>query len=182
MGSSEKNSRKSGQRYTSFELQGVSAHIQKSFWTTILGTVLIVRGGMFLLNPQLATLECARLQSLGMCKLVESSLRGETVTPFPLNRLEKADVERNGRSNQLVLLTSDGELYFPINNGFTFTNDKASEINVFVQNSEAKSLKLEQDNRWFAYPLGASLIVLGSFSLWTNLKELLNHSTRRAKL
>ncbi len=182
MGSSEKNSRKSRRRYTSFELQGVSAHIQKSLWTTILGTVLVVRGGMFLLNPQLATLECDRLQSLGICKLVVSGLRGETVTPFPLNRLEKADVQKHGKSSQLVLLTSDGKLYFPINNGFSFTDDKASEINVFVQNSEAKSLKLEQDNRWFVYPLGASLIVLGSFSMWTNLKELLNHSASRSKL
>ncbi|HEY9298264.1 MAG TPA: hypothetical protein VIQ31_18280 [Phormidium sp.] len=182
MGSSEKNSRKSGRRYTSFELQSASADIQKSFWTTILGTVLVVRGGMFLLNPQLATLECDRLQSLGMCKLVVSSLRGETVTPFPLSLLEKADVQRHGKSSQLVLLTSDGKLYFPINNGFSFTENKASQINVFVQNSEAKSLKVEQDNRWFVYPLGASLIVIGSSLLWTNLKELLNHSARRSKL
>jgi hypothetical protein len=178
----EKDSRKSGRRYTSFELQGVSAHQQKSFWLTILGTVLVVRGGMFLLNPQLATLECDRFQSLGMCKLVVSSLRGETVTPFPLDRLEKAAVQKHGKSSQLVLLTSDGKLYFPINNGFSFTGDKASQINAFVQDSEAKSLKLEQDNRWFVYPLGASLIVLGIFSLGLNLKGLLNRSARRAKL
>ena len=178
----EKDSRKSRRRYTSFELQGVSEHLQASFWITVLGVFMVIRGGMFLLNPQLATLECDRLQSLGMCKLVVSSLRGETVTPFPLDRLEKADVQKQGRSNQLVLLTSDGKLYFPINNGFSFIENKASQINAFVQDSEAKSLKLKQDNRWSVYPLGASLIVLGSFSLWLNLKELLNRSARRSKL
>jgi hypothetical protein len=71
---------------------------------------------MFWLNPQLATLECDRLQSLGMCKLVVSGLQGETVTSFPLSRLEKADVEGSGKSNQLVRLTSDGKFYFPLNN------------------------------------------------------------------
>lgn len=176
----DKDSRKFGRRYTSFQLKSVSKHPQAAFWLTILGVFIVVRGGMFLLNPQRATLECDRLQSLGMCKLVVSSLRGETVTPFPLDRLERADLQKHGKSTQLVLQTSDGKFYFPINNGFSFTENKTSAINAFVQDSEAKSLKVEQDNRWVVYPLGGSLIVLGSFSVWFNLKELLNRSARRS--
>ncbi len=178
----EKDSRKSGRRYTSFQLEGVSVHLKEPFLITVLGVFMVVRGGMFLVNPQLATLECDRRQSLDMCKLVVSSLQGETVTPFPLDRLEKADLQKHGKSSQIVLLTSDGKLYFPINNGFSFIENKTSQINAFVQDSEAKSLKVEQDNRWVVYPLGGSLIVLGSFSVWFNLKELLNRSSRRSKL
>ncbi|MBD2743599.1 hypothetical protein [Coleofasciculus sp. FACHB-1120] len=171
----EKGSRKSRRRDTSFQLEGVSVNLKEPFLVTVLGVFMVVRGGMFFLNPQLATLECDRLQSLAMCKLVVSSLRGETVTPFPLDRLEKATVQKHGKSNQLVLLTSDDEnLYFPMNNSFSFTESKASQINEFVQDPKAKSLKLEQDSRWFAYPLGASLIMLGSLSLWFTLKDFLD--------
>lgn len=176
----DKDSKKAGRRYTSFELQGVSVHLKEPFWITVLGVFMVIRGGMFLLNPQLATLECERRQSLGMCKLVVSSLRGKTVTPFPLDRLEKANVQKHGKSTQLVLQTSDGKLYFPMNNGFSFTENKTSQINAFVQDSKAKSLKVEQDNRWYVYPLGASLIMLGSLSLWFTLKDFLNQSKRRS--
>ncbi|MBD1922127.1 hypothetical protein H6F77_13655 [Microcoleus sp. FACHB-831] len=182
MGSSNKGSRKSKPRYTSFEIHGVSAEVQKAFWSTVAGVVLVVQGGVILLNPQLATLECDRLQRLGMCKLVLSSLQGETVTPFPLDGLKKAEVETKGKSNQLVLLTADGKLYFPINISFSSTGGKASEINAFVQDSNIKSLKIEQDNRWFAYPIAVITILLGCLALSFNLKVLLNSFVSRPNL
>lgn len=175
MGTSNKGSRKSKPRYTSFEIHGVSADVQYAFWSTLAAAVVVVQCGMILLNPQLATLECDRLQRLGMCKLVLSSLQGETVTPFPLDGLKKAEAQTRGKSaSQLVLLTADGKLEFPINIGFSSTGDKASEINAFVQDSNIKSLKIEQDNRWFAYPIGASVMILVAGPLlWFNLRVLL---------
>lgn len=118
-----------------------------------------------------------------MCKLRLSSLRGETVTPFPLDGLEKAEVETKGKSaSQLVLLMADGKLYFPNNIGFSSTGGKASEIDAFVQDSNVKSLKIDQDNRWFAYPIGVSAILLGDSVLWLNLRVLLNSFARRSNL
>jgi|GEM_PF-6314709 len=177
MGSSEKNSRKSRSRATSFELQGASVAVQQSLWLTLIGTIFVIRGGMFLLNPQVATLECDRVDSnFSPCELVVFSLGKETLTPFPLVQLEKAEVQKRGKSSQLVLLTANGELYFPINNGFSSTEQKAAQINAFVQNPAAMSLIVEQDNRWLVYPLGSSLIGFGGWILWFNLKGLLNRS------
>lgn len=164
---------KSRQASTSFELQGISSDRQTALWSTVLGVVLVVRGSMFLLNPQLATLECDRLQAGGMCKLLISSVRGEKVIPLPLDNLEQALVQKHGKSSQLVLLTHHQKLQFPINNGFSSTENKADQVNAFLQDPAATSLTIKQDNRWLAYPLGLSLTLLGSLSLALHSKKLL---------
>ena len=176
MGGWLKNFGKSRRASTSFELQGISSERQTALWATVVGAFLVVRGGMFLSNPQLAILECDRLQAGGMCKLMVSSLRGEKVVPVPLDSLEQAVVQKHGKSSQLILLTHYQKLRFPINNGFSSTENKADQVNAFLQDPTATSLNDEQDNRWVAYPLGLSLTLLGGLSLGLHFKELLKRS------
>lgn len=173
MGGWLKKSEKLKRATTSFELQGISTERQTALWSTLLGVVLVVRGGMFLLNPQLASLECDRLQSGGMCKLLISSVRGEKVIPLPLDDLEQAVVQKHGKSSQLVLLTRDQKLYFPINNGFSSTNNKADQINSFLQDSSDTSLNVKQDNRWVVYPVGLGFVLLGSIPLALHFKKFI---------
>lgn len=162
------------QKATSFELQGVSAEQQGLFWSTVIGIFLVICGGTFLLKPQLARLECDRLQYFGLCKLTLSSLREQTVTPFPLEQLEQAKLQYSGKSHQLVLQTSDGQLYFPVNHGFSSTQEQVDQVNAFVKDRTAQSLKLEQDNRWFVYPTAIIILHTGSFLVWSCLSELVN--------
>jgi hypothetical protein len=181
MGSSRRKARTLKQKATSFKLQGLSKEQQQAFGFALLSVVLVVRGGMFLFNPQLATLECDRRQSLGMCKLTLSSLHNETITPFPLDRLQRADRQSFGKLSQLVVQTSDGPLYFPTNYGFNSTQDYADQVNAFVRDTTAQSLKLKQDNRWFAYSVASGSIVIVSFWLWVSLKRLFDCLTRQSQ-
>lgn len=162
----QKQGRQSRQRSTSFELQGISGAQQKALWLRVLGVILLVRGGMFLLNPQLAMLTCDRLAATGMCQMSVASLRGETTIPIPIDTLETASVQKQGKLSQLVLVTSEQSFAFPINNGFSSTHNQAAQINAFLQDSVTPTLHIQQDNRWLVYPLAASLIAIGSFSLW----------------
>lgn len=173
MGSPEHSPKKSRQQTSSFQLQGVSAERRKAFFLTVLGAFLVIRGGMFLLNPQLASLECDRRQAGGMCKFVVSSLQGETVTPLPLHSLKKAVVQRRGKSKQLILLTSDQTLYFPLNNWFNSAENTTYEVNAFLQDANRPTLKVKQDSRWVFYSLGLTLILLGGALLWVYTAELL---------
>ncbi|MBD2074244.1 hypothetical protein H6F86_10150 [Phormidium sp. FACHB-592] len=109
-----------------------------------------------------------------------SSLVKETVTPLPLERLEKADVQYQGRLSQLVLHTADGRFAFPVNRGFSSTRDAADQINTFVQTAALPSLQLKQDNRGFVYPLALCLLGMGSGSLWLSCRGWLKHCTRQS--
>lgn len=162
------------QRATSFELQGASTEQQGLFWTIVLGILLVICGGAFLLQPQLGRLECDRLQYFALCKLTLSSLRNQTVTPFPLEQLEQAKLQYFGKSHQLVLQTSDSNLYFPVNRAFNSTQDQVDQVNAFLKDSTTRSLKLEQDNRWFIYPIAVFMLQVGSLLVWSCLSELVH--------
>ncbi|MBD2036449.1 hypothetical protein H6F76_15660 [Leptolyngbya sp. FACHB-321] len=165
---------------TSFEFQGLTAAHQSLLGLTLMEVVLMVCGLMLLCQPQLTTLECDRRQAFGRCKLVVSSLSQETAIPLPLERLEKADVQHHGRFGQLVLHTADGRFSFPINRGFSSTQDAANQVNTFVQDAAMPSLKLKQDNRGFVYPLALCLLGMGSSSLWFSCRGWLKHFTRES--
>lgn len=142
--------------------------------------VLMACGVMLLCQSQLATLECERRQAFGQCTLVVSSLVKETVTPLPLEWLEKADVQYQGRLSQLVLHTTAGRFAFPINRGFSSTQAAADQVNAFVQTAALPSLQLKQDNRGFVYPLALSFLGIGCGSLWFSCRGWLKHFTRQS--
>ena len=165
---------------TSFEFQGLTAAHQRLLGVTLVEVVLMACGVTFLCQPQLATFACERRQAFGQCKLVVSSLFQETVTPLPLEWLEKADVQDQGRLSQLVLHTAAGRFTFPINRGLSSTRDAADQVNTFVQTAALPSLQLKQDNRGFVYPLALSFLSMGSGSLWFSYRRRLKHFTRQS--
>lgn len=171
MGKPKKSYRKSRLRASSFELQGVSTERQRAFCLTLFGIFLIVWGSTFLLDSHLASLECDRRQAGGVCKLVLSSLQGETVTPVPLENIEQVIVYRQGKSRRIVLLTSNQKLYLPINSWFNSAENTAQQINTFLQNSTATTLKVKQDSRWVFYSLGLTLILLGGGLIWVYIRD-----------
>ncbi|MGI0488056.1 hypothetical protein ACN4EK_21665 [Pantanalinema rosaneae CENA516] len=171
MGKSDKRSRSSRLRATSFELQGVSTERQRAVCLTLFGIFLIVQGSMFLLDSHLADLDCDRRHAGGMCRFVLSSLQGETVTPVPMATIERAVVHRQGKSRRIVLLTSEQKLYFPINSWFNSAENSAQQINAFLQDSTATTLKVQQDSRWVFYPLGLTLILLGGGLIWVYIRD-----------
>jgi len=165
---------------TSFEFQGLTAAHQRLLGVTLVEVVLMACGVTFLCQPQLATFACERRQAFGQCTLVVSSLVKETVTPLPLEWLEKADVQHQGRFSQLVLQTSAGRFAFPVNRGFSSTQAAADQVNTFVQTAGQSSLQLKQDNRGFVYPLALCLLGMGSGSLWFSYRGWLKHVTRQS--
>jgi hypothetical protein len=165
---------------TSFEFQGLTAAHQRLLGVTLVEVVLMACGVTFLCQPQLATFACERRQAFGQCKLVVSSLVKETVTPLPLEWLEQADVQYQGRLSQLVLHTAAGRFTFPLNRGLSSTQAAADQVNTFVQTAALPSLQLKQDNRGFVYPLALCLLGMGSGSLWFSYRGWLKHVTRQS--
>lgn len=164
-------------------LEGASSELGEAWLTTLVAALLILQCWMFFIKPQLATLTCNRPSpSLGNCQFVLSGLFGKKITAFPLDQLEGAEVGHNGKLRQLVLLLSDSKLYFPTNYGFSFPEDKAAQINAFLQNSEVKSLSLRQDNRWFIYSVGVIVTGLNGAFTWLRILDLLKRSSYRSNL
>ncbi|MBW4487475.1 MAG: hypothetical protein KME12_06760 [Trichocoleus desertorum ATA4-8-CV12] len=178
MENSQNKSRKRRSKYSSFKLQSTSAYLEEAWLTTLVAVLLVIQSWMFFINPQLATLTCDRPSSnLGICKLILSGLLGKKVVPFPLTQLESAEVKHHGKLRQLVLVLPDNKLYFPVDQGFGSPENKAAQINAFLQDSEIKSLSLRQDNRWLIYSAGVIVTALGSCVTWFRILDLLKRSS-----
>lgn len=183
MGSPKNRLTSQRSQYSSFQLHGTPPALEEAWPTIFITAVLILQFWMFFVKPQLATLTCDRPSpSLGNCQLVLSGLFGKKVTAFPLDQLEGAEVGHNGKLRQLVLQLSGSKLYFPTNYGLSSPEDKATQINAFLQDSAMKSLSLRQDNRWFIYSIGLMSTGFSGLFTWLYILDLLKRSSHRSNL
>jgi hypothetical protein len=49
--------------------------------------------------------------------------------------------------------------------------EKANQINTFVENPQQISLTIRQDERWFCYSFGGIFLIAGVFTLVNSLKR-----------
>lgn len=147
-----------------------AAHRYRSPWTLALAITFILEG-LFLIAffGQVITLTCNRIipSIQSNCQLVETNLLQSNATRFPANELQGAKVGKismdNGESDQILLLTSKGEVPFSPSYSPFYVPTQAivSEINAFVNYPNQNSLKVREDDRWFYYPLACIAIILG---------------------
>jgi hypothetical protein len=136
----------------------------------LIGTVILVMGiGVMATFGKLTTLECKRIEPrLVACDLITSSMLGKHVTPISTGELLGAEVEINsdsdGDSFRIVLGTQHGKI--PFTDYYSSARKQkaqtADQINVFINTSTEASLKVYQDDRWFAYPFGIIFAVVGA--------------------
>lgn len=137
--------------------------------TALFGTPFLLAGlAAILFFGRLSTLKCQRVEpTQGSCQLVNSGLLGSNETKIPLNQLQGAKVDVNEDSNgdtyRVVLLTNSGEVPFtPVwSSGSGGKQKNADRINAFIGNPEEISLRVQQDDRWFAYPFGGIFALVG---------------------
>jgi hypothetical protein len=134
------------------------------------GSFFVVAGLVpIIIFSELATLTCQRVQpTQGSCRFVRSRLLGSGETTIPLNQLQSAKVDvtrgtKGGSTYRVVLLTDGDKIPFTL----AFSSDaeekqeNADRINAFIANPGKISLRVQQDDRWFAYPFGIFILVGG---------------------
>ncbi|MBD0335605.1 MAG: hypothetical protein ICV62_08955, partial [Cyanobacteria bacterium Co-bin13] len=110
--------------------------------------------------------ECSRTAA-AQCELVQSSPLGSRSRTFPIASLQQAGVETHRNSDgdytYRVVLTTDQGLV-PLTNAYSsgngFHQNRAAQINQFIQTPTASSLRIHQDDRW----LGLLFLLLFSGS------------------
>lgn len=146
----------------------------------LFGSVFVVAGlAAMVFFGELATLTCQRLEpTQGSCQFVRSGLLGSDETTIPLNQLQSAKVDVNesskGDTYRVVLLTDGGKVPFTSawSSGAVEKQKNADGINAFIGNPGKTSLRVQQDDRWFAYPFGGIFILLGSGVVLGSLRAL----------
>ena len=136
----------------------------------IFGLVLSVSGvSIIIWLGERATLECYRLTANQVtCTLKQSTLRNTITRSLEKNQLQGAEVVRHRDSDgdsvyRLELLTDSGRI--PLtqlkSSDRRGKRRKAEIINGFLSNPEQQTLKIVQDDRWFALLLGGGLTAAG---------------------
>ncbi len=93
---------------------------------------------------------------------------GSDERAIPLNQLQSAKVDVNesskGDTYRVVLLTDGDKVPFTSawSSGAEEKQKSSDRINAFIGNPRKTSLRVQQDDRWFAYPFGGIFILLGS--------------------
>lgn len=142
--------------------------------TLILAGVLII-----ILWGNLVILQCDRPQSTPVaCQLTSANLLRQDITLIPPGHLQGAEVQRRHKRRRLnntyrvILVTKEDRI--PLTPGYSTgergKQEKASQINTFVKNTQQISLTIRQDNRWLGYSFGGMFIVAGVFTLVNFLK------------
>ncbi len=133
------------------------------------GGVFLGLGLLFIASGKLTTLTCNRVESTqGTCKLVSSGLLGLQMKETQLSELLGAKIVDNPMdedSSRVILQTSDGEFPLTSSTSSDKTATTVSDINTFVQRSEAASLVVQHDEREFYFPMGGFIIAFGLFTL-----------------
>ncbi len=138
--------------------------------TALFGTPFLLTGlAVMLFFGRLTSLKCQRVEpTQGSCQLVNSGLLGSDETTIPLNQLQGAKVDVNqdsdGDTYRVVLLTDGGEVPFTWvwSSGTGGKQKNADRINAFISNPGEISLRVQQDDRWFAYPFGGLFALVGA--------------------
>jgi hypothetical protein len=148
--------------------------------TMLFGSAFVVAGlAAIVFGGELATLTCQRLEpTQGSCQFVRSRLLGSDETTIPLNQLQGAKVDVIAFSKRdayrVVLLTDGGKVPFTTasSGGAEEKQKNADRINAFISNSGKTSLRVQQDDRWLAYPFGGIFVLLGGGVVLGSLRVL----------
>ena len=117
---------------------------------------------------KVVTLNCDRVAPVqSNCQLKSAGLLGISPQERKLEALEGAKVERStssdGAAFRVVLVTNQGEVPFTeyYSSGENGKQEIATQISTFLGNSQASSLTLQQDDRWFMLMIGGVFVVVG---------------------
>jgi hypothetical protein len=155
-------------------------NLMTAMGTVLFGSVFVVSGLVaMVVFGELATLTCQRVEpTQGSCQFVHSGLLGSDETTIPLNQLQSAKVDVNegnrGNTYRVVLLTNGGKVPFTSvwSSGAEGKQKNADRINAFIGNPGKTSLRVQQDDRWFAYPFGGIFILAGGGVVLGSLRVL----------
>jgi len=117
---------------------------------------------------KVVTLNCDRIAPTeNNCQLKTAGLLGISPQERKLEVLEGAKVERSSSSDgdtfRVVLVTNQGEVPFTdyYSSGENGKQEIATQVSTFLGNSQASSLTLQQDDRWFMFMVGGIFVVAG---------------------
>ena len=165
------------QTSTSLKLQCKDNSSRYFLW--LLGSPFLLIGlAVMIFLGKLTTLKCDRLEPTQVaCELTSAGLAGKKVIPIRLGQLQRADVEVNedsdGDTYRVVLVTKTGVIPFTqsYSSGEGGKHRNAQLINTFLSNPDQPSLKVQQDDRWFAYPFGGIFALVGGSMILSTLKQ-----------
>ena len=141
-------------------------------WVEVIGalTVPAIFLGLglvyILVTGKLTTLKCDRIEPTQVnCEITLSGLLGNQTTQ--IKQLQGAEVKErldsDGDNHRVLLITQEGKI--PITNLRTSRilreDSNIAKINTFIHNSAESSLKIQEDDRWIAYPVGIMLMLVG---------------------
>ena len=113
------------------------------------------------------TLKCdrARIDRTVACELTESGVFRQRTTPIEAGQLQGATLDRKKANYRVVLLTNTDRIYFTSFHQIAFgqivQRKRVDRIEAFLQNESQNSLKIGQNNNWFAYPLAILFFIGG---------------------
>ncbi|NEQ97222.1 MAG: hypothetical protein F6K30_10940 [Cyanothece sp. SIO2G6] len=129
----------------------------------LFGVLFVGVGGLSLiLFAKITTLECDRLEPKQIeCTLVSEGVLGTNTTLIPPGHLQgaKVQVSEDSDSNDIyrvVLRTETGNVPFSAvySSGRSGKQQKAEQINAYLNNVNQKVLTIQQDDRIFGYVFG----------------------------
>ncbi|NET31538.1 MAG: hypothetical protein F6K19_06000 [Cyanothece sp. SIO1E1] len=132
------------------------------FGSTFFGVGL----GTIIIFGKLAVLKCDRIEPTQVtCELISSDLLGQDVAV--IRRLQGAEVDVSSDSDsdtyRIVLIANSKRI--PLTKAYSAgasgKYQKVDQINTFINNSAASSLKIQEEHRWFAYPFGGVFMLCG---------------------
>ena len=131
-------------------------------------------GIMLLLSAPLTTLQCDRTESVQVvCQLTSSGVLGQYSTTISPGDLQSAQLEESNDSEgtyyRVVLVTKNGKILLSdisisIGGLPLGKREIVDRINAFIGNSQQKSLSVQQNDTWFVYPIGASLVAIATYA------------------
>ena len=152
--------------------QQLQKSVQKDvLFIRVAGGIFVALGLLFMSSGRLTTLTCNRVKSnQGDCQLISSGLLGSKVKKTQLSELHGAkiiDSPMDDDASRVVLVTRSGEvpLTSSTSGNETKVTNTASDINAFIQQVEKPSLKIQHDERGIYFPVGASILAFGLFTL-----------------
>ncbi len=151
---------------SSFELADVPGPLQRKVMYGLVGSIAVIMGVVLFWQPAEMTLSCQRTQPpLGVCQLASTGLFGQKVQSFPVESLQGADGQANGKEKFVVLLVDTNRVPMPPTLQQSQVREDRDRINTFVRDPRQTSLLVNQDNRPEAYPKAFTLIMFGSAML-----------------
>ncbi len=146
------------------------------FFISLFGIPFVLGGlAVLIFFDKLTTLKCHRLEPTQVaCEVIASGLFGKKITSIPAGQLQSATVEVNrtsdGGSYRIALITKNKTIPFTfLYHSGTGKYQKAKQINAFLNNPQQMSLKIQEDDRWLAYPLGGVFALVGGGIIFGSL-------------